>query len=64
MSDEPAAGDVEMLDLRHVRLRAERSPEGSGRTYTLTYRATDRTGSVTSASVTAVVPHDRGWVRR
>ena len=59
-SDEPAAGDVEVVDLRHVRLRAERAGHGDGRTYTLTYRATDRAGNATTASVTVTVPHDLG----
>ena len=62
-SDEPAAGDIQVVDLRHVRLRAERSRRGDGRTYTLTYRATDPAGNTTVAAVTVVVPHDRSGRR-
>jgi hypothetical protein len=42
------------------RLRAERlAPKGS-RTYTVTYRATDRAGNTSRLSLDVVVPHDRG----
>ena len=58
-SDEPAAGDIQVVDLRHVRLRAERSRRGDGRTYALTYLATDRAGNTTVATATVVVPRDR-----
>ncbi|HEU4402416.1 MAG TPA: thrombospondin type 3 repeat-containing protein, partial [Candidatus Polarisedimenticolia bacterium] len=43
-----------------VMLRAERSGEGSGRTYTLTYAARDASGNVGSALATVRVPHDLG----
>ncbi len=41
-------------------LRAERSGNGTGRTYTATYTATDASGNAASASAGAVVPHDQG----
>jgi hypothetical protein len=39
-----------------VRLRAERSGAGSGRTYTLTYRATDASGNWTLLNATVTAP--------
>jgi hypothetical protein len=41
-------------------LRAERSSSGSGRTYTLRYRAADASGNARDASVVVRVPLDRG----
>jgi HYR domain-containing protein len=38
-------------------LRAERSGTGSGRTYTVTYRATDRAGNQATATAMVAVPH-------
>jgi len=43
-----------------VLLRAERSPDGPGRTYTLTYAARDASGNSTSALQIIQVPHDLG----
>ncbi|WP_219641178.1 DUF4962 domain-containing protein [Cohnella sp. CFH 77786] len=39
-------------------LRAERSGEGTGRIYTVTYTATDKAGNQTILSATVEVPHD------
>ncbi|TJY42287.1 hypothetical protein E5161_09820 [Cohnella pontilimi] len=39
-------------------LRAERSGNGTGRIYTITYLITDHAGNRTTASVTVTVPHD------
>ena len=41
-----------------ILLRAERDGQGSGRVYTLTYRASDGSGNATQASSTVTVPHD------
>lgn len=41
-------------------LRAERAGNGDGRTYTITYTATDASGNSASTSVTVIVPHDKG----
>jgi TolB protein len=43
-----------------VELRAERAGPGSGRVYTLVYRAVDGAGHGSEAAGTARVPHDRG----
>jgi hypothetical protein len=64
-SNEPAAGDITgaafNTDDRVFELRAKRNGGGIGRTYTVTYRATDTvTGISTKASATVVVPHDQG----
>jgi hypothetical protein len=39
-----------------VRLRAERSGAGNGRTYTITITCTDSAGNPTSKSITVSVP--------
>jgi penicillin amidase len=43
-------------------LRAERAGTGPGRTYTVTYAATDAAGNETTAEATVFVPHDKGGV--
>ncbi len=53
--------DIVIIDDLHVELRAERSGQGSGRIYTLTYQATDACGNNSAtASATVTVPHDKG----
>ncbi|HYY99628.1 MAG TPA: hypothetical protein VE642_13595, partial [Pyrinomonadaceae bacterium] len=47
-------------DDREFLLRAERSGKGSGRVYTVTYRARDAAGNTTTVSTQVSVPHDRG----
>lgn len=42
------------------KVRAERSGNGVGRTYTFTYKATDSCGNVGEGSAIVFVPHDRG----
>jgi hypothetical protein len=48
--------DVVVVNDTTFRLRAERSETGSGRVYTLTYRATDACGNSTEGSATVSVP--------
>jgi hypothetical protein len=63
-SDEPVQGsgdgntapDWEIVDARHVRLRAERAGGGDGRTYTLTVTCRDSAGGASSASTIVSVP--------
>jgi len=56
--DGNTATDWEIVDAHHVRLRAERSGQGSGRTYTITITATDSQGNASSQIVTVRVPHN------
>jgi hypothetical protein len=75
-SNEPLTGlsggdkfpDWEIVDDRHVRLRAERSPNRSGRIYTISIRASDTSGNSAERYVHIEVPsnlqdYDRkvGW---
>lgn len=46
-------------DDRQFSLRAERSGNGSGRIYTVTYLARDAAGNTTTATATVTVPHDQ-----
>lgn len=48
--------DIVIVDDTHVKLRAERSDTGSGRVYTLTFRATDLVGNTTTVTRTVSVP--------
>jgi hypothetical protein len=70
-SDEPDSGlgdadlpnDIQGASLgtddRSFSLRAERSDSGTGRTYTVRYRATDASGNSTVATAIVTVPHDQ-----
>jgi len=57
-------GDVDSADSgapdAEIFLRAERSAGGPGRTYEITYAATDASGNGTSALALVSVPHDMG----
>jgi hypothetical protein len=46
------------VDAHHVRLRAERSGQGSGRIYRITITATDSLGNASSQTVTVRVSRD------
>lgn len=54
--DGNSKNDALILDFDTFRLRAERSSLGTGRTYTITYRATDACSNVTEATATVTVP--------
>ena len=56
LGDGDTAPDWEVVDARHVRLRAERSGRGNGRIYTLTVTATDSSGASSSRTTTVSVP--------
>ncbi len=45
-----------MVDDTTFRLRAERNENGSGRVYSLTYRAVDACGNATEETTTVTVP--------
>jgi hypothetical protein len=47
-------------DDRQLQLRAERLGTGTGRSYTITYSATDASGNRATATTTVTVPHDQG----
>lgn len=47
-------------DDRAFKLRADRTGGGKGRTYTITYEATDASGNKATATTTVIVPHDQG----
>ena len=56
--DGDTAPDWEVIDANHVRLRAERAGNGTGRTYSITITATDTAGGSSSKTVTVSVPRD------
>jgi hypothetical protein len=66
-SNEPVDGtgdgdlspDWEMISNLKVKLRAERSGEGSGRIYTILVTCSDAAGNSASESVDVIVPHDK-----
>jgi len=63
LSDGRTAGDIRDADLGrpdfHFRLRAERAGRLRGRTYTVTYRATDEAGNAADALATVLVTKSR-----
>jgi hypothetical protein len=66
-SNEPDAGlgngdtaqDIVIVDNHTVKLRAERSRNGTGRVYTLTYQATNVCGNTATATATVTVPRNQ-----
>ncbi|HEY9281902.1 MAG TPA: M36 family metallopeptidase [Pyrinomonadaceae bacterium] len=57
--DGDTAPDWQVVGPNLVRLRAERSGNGSGRIYTITIKATDAHGNSSSKDVFVSVPHDQ-----
>ncbi len=64
LGDGNTENDIQGADIGrpddHIRLRAERSGPGVGRTYTLVYSATDAAGMTVRARGIVTVPHDQG----
>jgi hypothetical protein len=61
IGDGNTSGDVQAVfdeDTREFFLRAERSGQGNGRVYTITYEASDGSGNTTVRSVQVLVPRD------
>ena len=58
--DGDTANDIVIADNLTFQLRAERSGNGNGRIYTITYQAVDWAGNSTLATATVTVPHDKG----
>jgi hypothetical protein len=56
LGDGDVAGDIQIVDANHVRLRSERSGKGNGRTYTITIIVTDPSGNVTTKTILVAVP--------
>ena len=59
LGDGNTANDIIIINDFTFKLRAERSGKGSGRIYTITYKATDASGNYVIASVTVEVPHNQ-----
>ncbi len=59
LGDGDTSRDIRVNADGTISLRAERSGRRSGRTYTVTYRATDKGGNSTLATATVTIPHDR-----
>jgi PKD domain len=59
LGDGNTINDIVIIDNFTFSLRAERSGKGSGRIYTVTYKATDRSGNEAVVSVTIEVPHNQ-----
>ena len=67
-SDEPdnGGGDgntindiVIAADCKSVQLRSERMGSGNGRVYTITFKVTDASGNVSTATAKVTVPHSQ-----
>jgi hypothetical protein len=58
--DGDTANDIVIFDNLTFQLRAERSGNGNGRIYTITYQVTDWAGNSALATATVTVPHDKG----
>jgi predicted extracellular nuclease len=56
LGDGDTPDDILIVDDFTIKLRAERSAQGEGRTYTLTYKATDACGNETYTTATVFVP--------
>jgi hypothetical protein len=64
LGDGDTTGDIQGANIgtddRAFLLRAERSGNGSGRTYSAVYTVTDASGNATNGLAAIVVPHDMG----
>ncbi len=60
LGDGDTAGDIKVTGNLTLQLRAERSGNGNGRTYTITVEARDAAGNATTRTTTAFVPKSQG----
>ncbi len=60
LGDGDTANDIVILDDYHFMLRAERSGNGTGRIYTITYQVTDICGNTATAETVVTVPLNKG----
>jgi hypothetical protein len=59
-NDGASSADWEIIGPASVRLRADRTGQGSGRAYQITIRCADASGNAATAFATVRVPHDQG----
>ncbi len=59
LGDGNTTSDWEILDVQHVRLRAERAGGGSGRVYSIAITVTDSIAQEAGETVQILVPHHR-----
>jgi hypothetical protein len=59
-NNETGSADAAGIGTNTAQVRASRNGKGSGRTYTISFTASDDQGGSTSGSVQVVVPHDQG----
>ncbi len=59
LGDGDTPNDIVIVDSKTFQLRAERSGTGTGRVYTITYKAMDAYGNSTTKSVAVIVPHNK-----
>jgi PKD repeat protein len=59
IGDGNTTNDIVIVDNFTFNLNAERSGTGDGRSYTITYKATDFSGNTATASVIVTVPHNQ-----
>jgi hypothetical protein len=60
LGDGDTPNDIVIVDDYTFQLRAERSGNGTGRVYTITYQVSDACGNTTTASVEVTVPLNQG----
>jgi predicted extracellular nuclease len=60
LGDGDTANDIVIVDDFIFKLRAERSGNGTGRVYTITYQVTNTCGATATASATVTVPLNQG----
>ena len=60
LGDGDTEDDIVIVDEFNFQLRAERSGNGDGRIYTITYEVTDACGNSAVQSVTVTVPKSKG----
>ena len=60
LGDGDTANDIVIVDDFHFQLRAERSGNGDGRIYTITYKVTDACGNSATQSVDGDCPAEPG----
>jgi hypothetical protein len=59
LGDGRTTNDIQVGSDGSIYLRAERAGSGPGRLYTITYKAVDDSGNVTTRSAMVTVPHDQ-----